>query len=433
MKTISETELFEVLKDWNLWGGDIETGMSRAEYSGRLVKLLSGREVCVVTGPRRAGKSTILRQTMLALAKAGTDRRNLLFVNFEDPRLGTPDVQLLEQIVRIHRERVRPTGRTYIFLDEVQAVDGWEKWVGMMRELNKASIAISGSNARLLSRELSTLLTGRHLDMQVFPLSFKEYGGFSATGGSNLIEYLQWGGFPEVVLSPNRRELLQRYFEDIFEKDLTRRFRIRRTTALSALMRFYMANPGALVSFSSAGRFTGLSTPTVEKFSHYCEEAYLAYFLKRFSYKVKEQENSQRKVYPVDTGISNAVGFRFSENIGHLAETAVFLELKRRQAETSNFELYYWKDARAQHYEVDFLCKHGNSVKELLQVCWNARHPETRRRELRSLDKAMEEFELESSTLITEDEEGEERLANGKVRIVALKKWLELMGSNLNY
>jgi predicted AAA+ superfamily ATPase len=308
--------------------------------------------------------------------------------------------------------------------------------VRSMHELRKAKLVVSGSNAHLLSRELGTLLTGRHLDLTVFPLSFREFlsfNGVTPAGTLDLVDkriairsllrkYLEFGAFPEVTLSEQKKEILLSYFEDLVHKDLVRRFRIRKPQELTALVKFYLSHTSCLITFGSAEKFLHISADTVEKFSGYLEQAYLLFFLKRFSFKVKEREKSPRKVYAIDTGLSNAVGFRFSENLGRLAENVVFLELKRRQTFDSNIELFYWKDAH--HREVDFVVKKGVKIQQLIQVCWTMIDPLTKDRELRSLAKAMEELKIKQAVIITEDEEGEEVVAGEPVPVIPLWKWL---------
>ncbi len=329
-----------------------------------------------------------------------------------------------------------PKGDVYLLLDEVQEVAQWEKWVRTMHELKKAKITLSGSNAHLLSRELGTLLTGRHLDLTVFPLSFREFLAFNGITIDEKLElvarrvevrswlrrYMEFGAFPEVVLSEQKKEILIGYFEDLVNKDLVRRFRIRKPESLRALVKFYLSNVGSPVTFTSAGKFLAVSADTIEKFSGYLEQAYLLYFLKRFSVKVREQEKSPRKVYAIDTGLSNAIGFRFSENLGHVAENLVYLELRRSQALNPEMDVFYWKDVH--HREVDFVVKDGTKVQQLIQVCWTLADPVTKEREFRSLVKAMEELKTMNAVIVTEDEEGEETFKGKKLVIVPLWKWL---------
>lgn len=432
---MDKNELIAILQDWNFWRKDVATGVPRREYLSRARRFLDTHQVLTVTGPRRAGKSFIMRQLAKKLQDEGVDKNRILFVNFEDPRFPKPDTQLLEQIYETYLEFLAPKGEIYLFLDEVQEVEAWEKWVRTMHELRKAKMVVSGSNAKLLSRELGTLLTGRHLDMTVFPLSFREFLEFNdlvvkddldlldkKTQVKGLLRsYLEFGAFPEVGLSQEKKEILLNYFEDLVTKDLLRRFKIRKHEELKALVKFYLSNAAQLTTFNSIAKFLRISPETVEKFSGYLEQVYLTFFLKRFSFKVKEQEKSPRKLYGIDTGLNNAVGFRFSENIGRSAENAVFLELRRRQAFQPELEFYYWKDIH--HREVDFVVKEGLKITDLIQVCWNVEDPGTKNRELRALRKAMDELKSATGLVLTEEYEAEEEVKAKKIRFVPLWKW----------
>jgi predicted AAA+ superfamily ATPase len=433
---MDKNELFSILNDWNFWRHELETGVARRAYIERFKDLSTSNQVITVTGPRRAGKSYLMRQIGVDLMSKGLKKDNLLYVNFEDPRFASLDTQLMNQIFSTYKEFLAPQGEVTVFMDEVQEVEGWEKWIRMMHELKKAKLIISGSNAKLLSRELGTLLTGRHLDLSVFPLSFREFLAFNGLNPSDKIDlvnqetdikgllrrYIEFGSFPEVVLSQQKKEILLGYFEDLVTKDLLRRFKIRKSQALKSLIKYYLSNAGTLTTFSSIEKFLKLSTSTVEKFSGYLEDVYLVFFLKRFSFKVKEQEKSPRKVYAIDTGLCNSIGFRFSENIGKLAENIVFLELHRRQIQNSDTELYYWKDVY--HHEVDFVVKKGQKVGQLIQVCWNVSDPKTKDREIRSLMKAMDELEKTEATIITEEYDTVEELKDRKITYVSLWRWL---------
>ena len=433
---MDKNEVLAVLNDWNIWRGEQDTGIGRSVYLDRLEALMGSNQVITITGPRRAGKSYLMRQMARKLFEQGIKKENLLFVNFEDPRFTSLDTKLMMQIFDVYKEFLSPTGTPYIFLDEVQEVEGWEKWVRMMHELKKAKIVVSGSNAHLLSRELGTLLTGRHLDLTVFPLSFQEFLAFNkmevrtpldvagreAEINGLIRKYIESGSFPEVALSDKKREILLNYFEDLLTKDLLKRFRVRKPHVMKSLIKYYLSNAGNLTTFMSAERFLHVSSDTIEKFAGYFEDVYLIFFLKRFSFKIKEQEKSPRKVYAIDTGLCNAVGFRFSENIGRLAENIVFITLKRKQALNPQVELFYWKDVH--HREVDFVVKDGLKVTRLIQVCWNILEEKTKNREFKSLAKAMKELNISTATIITEETEGEENLNGNTVRLIPLWKWL---------
>jgi uncharacterized protein len=434
---MEKKEIFDILDSWNEWAGQKDIGLMRNSYVDRLEGLIQGsNQVITITGPRRAGKSYIMRQMGRLLTEKDVKKENILFVNFDDPRFLSLDTKLLIQIYDVYREFMSPTDTPYIFLDEVQEIGEWEKWVLMMHELKKAKIIVSGSNAHLLSRELGTLLTGRHIDLNVFPLSFTEYLLFNNIEIKTSLDvdrkkteimgffrkYMENGSFPEVALSDKKSEVLLNYFDDLLTKDLIKRFRVRKTNAMKALIKFYLSNAGNLMTFSSIEKYLEITSDTIEKFSGFLEDLYLIFQLKRFSFKVKEQEKSPRKIYAIDTGLCNAVGFRFSENIGRLAENIVYLALKRKQIRSPNIELFYWKDV--QHREVDFVIKDGLDVTNLIQVCWDIRNEKTKTRELRSLQKAMKELKVKNALIITEDAEGEEKLNGFMVKTVPLWKWL---------
>lgn len=435
---MDKNEILAILKDWNEWQTPLaDIGTIRTSYLNRLESLIEGsNQIITITGPRRAGKSYLMRQMVRRLFDKGIKRENVLFVNFEDPRFTSLDTKLLGQIYDVYKGFISPTETPYIFLDEVQDVEGWEKWVRTMHELKRAKLIVSGSNAHLLSRELGTLLTGRHLDLTVFPLSFSEYLMFNKIKVSKPIDiigqeaeidgalrrYIESGSFPEVVLSARKTEVLLEYFEDLLTKDLFRRFRIRKAALMKSLIKYYLSNASNLMTFSAAGKALKANPDTVERFCGYFEDVYLFFSLKRFSYKVKEQEKSPRKIYSIDTGLCNSLGFRFSDNIGKLAENIVFLELKRRQILERQTELFYWKDD--QHREVDFVIKEGLKAKSLIQVCWDMRDDKTKNREFRSLSKGMKELKLSTATIITGEAEGEEDFDGNKAKVIPLRKWL---------
>jgi len=428
---MSKNEIFAILKDWNFWSQEMETGITRSLYLSSLLRLLPANNVLVITGVRRSGKSFLMRQLAKSLTEEGVKKEEILIVNFEDPRFINLNVSLLSKIYEAYLEILRPLRKPCIFLDEVQKVQGWEKWVRSIQERQAAKIVISGSNSQVLSRELGTLLTGRHLDITVYPLAFNEFLSFRGVSidkeqdlSTNEIaikgllrEYLTWGGFPEVVLREPKKEILLAYFEDILVRDLAKRYKIIKIEELRQLAKFYLSNFASPITFNALEKSLGLTADTIEKFSGYLENVYLTFFLKRFSYKAREQEKSPRKVYAIDTGLANIVGFQFSENWGRLAENLVFLALRSTPA-----EIYYWKDERGQ--EVDFIVKEGLKVTKAIQVCWQMEDQKTASREFKSLLKAMRELKLSEGVVITEEEEKEEIIEDKKFKIIPLWKWL---------
>jgi len=422
--------LTAILNDWNFWEKDQETGIKRAAYLVRLKTIINSEQVIIITGARRAGKSFLMRQLAKDLTERGVNKKDILIVNFEDPRFVKLDGGTLEDIYQFYAKHFNVTGAPYIFLDEIQEVKGWEKWVKMAQEFKKAKIIISGSNAHLLSRELGTTLTGRHLDLLVYPLSFKEFLNFQKESGAtetpnikSFQQYLEFGGFPKVFFENNKKELLLTYFQDVINRDVVKRYRVRRIEGLKSLINFYFSNFSNLVSYSSVAKFLGLTTDTVIKFSQYFSNAYLVFFLKKFSFKVKEQDRSPQKIYLNDPGLINAVGFKFSDNLGRLLENVVFLELLRRKsADMDKINLFYYQDS--QKREVDFIWQEGKTVKELIQVANDLHNLKTKEREIKALEKAMDQFGLKHGLILTQDSEEEIKIGRKIITVKPVYQWL---------
>jgi len=429
-------EILEILTDWNFWAKEVDVGLKRGSYVKELLNLITKtNQIVCVSGVRRAGKSTLIKQVVKELIKT-TEVKNTLIVNFEDERFYERSLAVLRQIYDTYLEKVHPGEKPFIFLDEVQEIGGWERFVRGVHGRKDAKLVVSGSSARLLSKEFATLLTGRHITFAVYPLNFNEFLKFKDMEVKSevealakrveikrlLDEYLEFGGFPEVVLSSEKRRILLSYFETIITKDVAERFKIREGEKLRTLAKYYLTNISSLMTFNSVSRFLRLPLTTVERFSDHLETANLIFFVKRFSFSLKEQEKSPRKVYSVDIGLSNSVGFRFAMHLGKLMENVVAISLKTRQSFDPEFEVYYWKDPLGR--EVDFVIKKGLRVEEVIQVCRDPNDEETKKRELRGLVKAMDGFGLKRGLVITEDFEGEERVGKRRIIYRPLWKWL---------
>lgn len=203
---------------------------------------------------------------------------------------------------------------------------------------------------------------------------------------------------------------------------MIKRFKIRKGEKLKNLTRYYLSNVSTLITYSSLEKNLGVSADTIEKFSAYLQTGYLTFFVKRFSFKVKEQEKSPRKVYAIDTGLAKAVGFSFSQDLGRMAENAVFLELIRKKTVNPQLEVFYWKDQ--QHHEVDFVIKEGLNISQGIQVCWDLTQPTTKDREVKNLIKSQRELNLPETLVITGDYEGKEKIAGIIIKFIPLWKWL---------
>ena len=406
-------EIIGSLLLWNFWEREIMTGIPRQGYLGRIKKFLSTDEVVVLTGVRRCGKSTILLQALTELFKAKVPKANTLYINFEDPKFyNSLNLDLLDTIWQAYIDYLKPKGKVYLVLDEVQKVKGWEHWVRSKYDRKEnVKIFITGSNSELLSPEFATILTGRHLQLPVTPLNFREFLRFKEMNvesgdlwrvknknklGNLNLEYLVTGGFPKAVLTEDellRKELLSQYFSDILTKDIVERHKVKDVSKLRNLALFYSTNFTRSYSFNKVKKVAdfSLSLDSVYRFSHYMENAFLISFLQRFSYSIKNQMQAQRKVYLVDNGIHDAVAFKFSEDKGKLLENAVYQHLR-----SAYQEVYYYSEKR----EVDFVCKQGLKVKELYNVCFQLEDKETLLRETAALIEGMKYFKLKESTII---------------------------------
>jgi len=433
---MEKSDILEILYDWNFWKKELYTGNKRENYINRCIEFLKTNVVVAVIGVRRSGKSYIMRQVIKTLIEKNIKSKNILMINFEDKRILDFYQELIDDFYKTYIEILNPDEIPFIFLDEVHNVPNWERWVRTMDELKKAKIVISGSSSKLLSGELATVLTGRHLDIFTFPLSFEEFLYFKNLEIKDkldiiankiniqrfLNEYIEFGGFPDVVLSNNKKELLLTYFDDILTKDIEKRYKLKKSEKLRTLAGFYMTNISGLVTFNSLAKFLGTSTVTVGKFSSYLEEANIMFFVKRFSFKFKEQDKAPRKVYSIDTGLSNAVGFKFVSNYGKILENLVAIELLRREKENVNSEIYYWHNQ--QNEEVDFVVKNGLNVEQLIQVCWNINDYKIKEREIRALLKASDELKCDNLLIVNQDIEGKETIKNKEIKYISLMNWL---------
>jgi len=380
--------------------------------------ILKSPKIVVITGVRRCGKSTLLRQ-LSATLKGGN------YFNFEDERLIDFTYNDFNNLLEAFLE-LNPSDKVFFF-DEIQEIYGWEKFVRRIFE-DGYKVFVTGSNARLLSSEISTSLTGRNLRLELLPFSFKEYllmhdfvlkQNYTTKEKafiSNFVrEYLAYGGFPEVILTKDKEEL-NLIYQDIIIKDLLVRFKIRDTKAFRELALYLLSNCSKKMSLNNLKTLLSFSTTTkVKNYVDFLSEAYLFFLVPKYDVSIKKQIINDKKVYVIDTGLINTVAFQFTENRGRILENAVFLELKRNKK-----EIFYFADTS----ECDFLIRSNNRITAAIQVSVSLANPKTQKRELDGLLAAMNKFGLKHGLIITETEEKLWTIAGKKIRIIPLWKFL---------
>jgi hypothetical protein len=416
--------MIEILKEWNPWWEKKELinelkGKSRFLYKN-LIDSVDIKEITIIVGVRRSGKSTLMYQIIDNLLNK-IDPEQVLFVNLEDKKLKKLS---LEEIYNYYRENLNPRKKAFIFLDEIHKKEGWESWIRKKYDLKtNDKFIISGSCSYLLKKEYSTLLTGRNLTFEVFPLSFKEYLLFEDISIKKIVldrtkhkiinylgKYISLGGFPGIFFSPERYKIniLEQYFDDILYKDIIDRFNLNSQKAKDLAL-FLMTNFTSLISLRNLRNSLGISYDTIKDYIYYFKEAFLFFNLDHFSYSFKEQKTLASKIYCIDNGLRNAVSFKFSKDEGKLAENMVFVELMRRDK-----DVYYWKGKG----EVDFIVKNNDQSLTAINVSYT---DEIDEREIRGLLGFKKEFKkTKNLILVTKDLEKKEKGIN----FIPLWRWL---------
>lgn len=402
---MNTSEIISTLDKWNFWNQKIDTGFKRSFYLEKFEKYVKMPEIVALTGVRRSGKSTIILQIIEELSRKGVKAENTLYVNFEEPNFGSDlNLSFLGKIFEAYLEFYDPQGKIYLFLDEVQMVSGWEKFAASLYD-RKANVKIfvTGSSSKLLQGEISTLLSGRYVSEIIYPLSFKEFLDFKNIKRAPLIktpklynilrEYIEFGGFPRIVTETeeyNKKVLLAEYFNSILERDILLRHKIKRAQDIREMTGFVLANISGQISTYRLEKDFGISSQNAKRYFEYFRESFLLQLVPFFSYSVKKQIYNPQKVFAIDTGLRNAVSFKFSEDIGKLLENVVLLEFLRKKQMP-----YYWEGGA----EVDFLLRKGHQISELVNVCYLL-NKETLKRETQSLEKGLREFKNAKAKII---------------------------------
>ncbi|MCL2284515.1 MAG: ATP-binding protein [Fibromonadales bacterium] len=337
----------------------------------------------IISGIRRCGKSTLLLQMLRQRQK------NALYLNFEDPRLfgfELADFQLLDSIIKSMKAKS-------LFFDEIQIINGWERYVRQKLD-EHCQVVITGSNASMLSKELGTKLTGRHISKELFPFSYTEFLSFNSLKASAVSwqKYMETGGFPEFVKTGNL-DILAALFSDILNRDIAVRHGIRDILSLKRLSVYLVSNVGCLVSARKLLQPLGFqSSTTILEYFSFLEDCYLINFMPKFSYSQRAQVINPKKIFVIDPGILAAASQSFSPNKGHLLENLVYWHFRRQGK-----ELFYFQE---KHGECDFVVFNKGKFEQAVQVCYEL-GPENSAREMNGLNEALNFFKSNNGIILT--------------------------------
>ena len=383
---------------------------------------LEANVIKLITGPRRAGKSVYALQILSG--------KNYAYLNFDDTQLlGAFDEDAVMQALA----EVYPSYE-FLLLDEVQNLESWAAWVSKLYRRG-VNMVITGSNANLLSSEMSTLLTGRYVEIHLLPFSMEETLKYreapvhaelpeeKAKLALEMDDYLKKGGYPEIVKD---REIEQAYLSTLFDsiilKDVAQRHKIRKITELYDLADYLISNYSNPLSYNEIAEDLSLgSVTTVKKFCGYLAEPYLFFYLPRYNNKLKEMKKAPRKVYVIDNGFIYTRSFELSSNNGRQLENMVFIELLRRGYDLKK-SLFYYRTSNDK--EVDFVTRDGRKVTSLIQVSYDISKAKTREREFDALIKASEELKCDNLLLITWNQDDILSYENKSIRVLSIQNWV---------
>ncbi len=392
-------------------------------------------KIDAIVGMRRVGKTSLLYQVMQQQLAQGLPKKNILYMNFDDERLLPLTVDRLHLIpdtyYRMFPELKKE--RCYFFLDEIQNIDGWERFVRRLLDTENVQLAITGSSSKLLSKEIATALRGRALTTEVFPYSFKETlihenptFSFAASPGAQARawlanrarQFLQLGGFPEVqgLAEEYRIKILQEYVDVVILRDIIERYNVANVQVLRAMVRSLLAAPAALFSvnkFYNDLRSQGISCSKNDLYDYldYLHDAYLIFPISICARSVRVQRTNPRKVYLIDAGLIHAFLHQPHADFGHLLENWVYLELRRQ-----GFKVEYFRTQKGA--EVDFIATSNRGEQALYQVALNLDDARTRAREIRALEDAMQELRISESKIVTLNHRETIRMTSGIIEAV---------------
>ncbi len=419
----------------NPWwfGKQFDVGIDRLPWYPLITKYMKAREILLLLGARRTGKSTLAYQIIKNLLRNKTSPESIFFINLDEPlfQSKSKDPMYLTEIFDYYLIEKKSVSTYYLFIDEIQNHDYWVQSIKMLYDTRKnIKIILTGSTSTLLQKEISTKLSGRYFHIMVYPLSFREYLGFKRLQKPTTIEklqcfndYLEFGAFPRVVLENDKdlkQELLKNYFQTIYLKDIIYPNNLRNNKDVFDLLYFIISNIGKNFSYSNLAKTLGISVETVKEYIGFAENSYMIYTLMKYDISVKKQIANSKKIYCLDTGLVNSISFRFSENKGRLIENLVYMSLIKEKN-----EIYYHKE----NYECDFIIKDGMKIKSAVQVTLTLKDETTRKREIRGLLEAMNAYNLKEGLIITEKEAQLIDIDDKKIVVKPIYEWLDEIGS----
>ena len=387
-------------------------------------KYLNNEEIIIISGVRRCGKSVLLQQIRDRLPQKD------YFFNFDDDRLGNFTVENFQQLYEVFIELYGE--QNYFYFDEIQNIAGWEHFAKRLYNSGK-KVFITGSNARMLSKELGTYLTGCYIAIELYPFSFSEFldfreqqhllGDISGTIARGEIQsafndYLKQGGFP-IYLRSEDGIVLKTLYDNILYKDVMVRNQIVNEREVKELVYYTVSNIGKPLTYTSLAKVIGVKNPTtVKNYLEYIENTYLLFSLSKLDYSVKAQLRNPKKVYAIDNALVSRLGFHFSGEEGRLLENMIYIELRRRGG-----EVFYHNSGSA---ECDFVVRDGFRVMQAIQVCYLLDSSDTREREIRGVQDAMDTYQLLEGTIVTNTHEEEVKCGDKIIHILPAWKWLRL-------
>jgi len=390
-----------------------------------------------VIGVRRSGKTFLLYETIKRIIEKGVQKRNIIYINFEDERL-TLEKDQLDLILQAYQELYprQSLAECYFFFDEIQNINGWEKFIRRIYDTVSKNIYITGSNSKLLSTEIATELRGRTISFTLYPLNFEEYLRFNKTGTeysgtsqkiailNHFKTFMIFGGFPELIdLDENLKiKKLQDYFNTIIYKDLIERYNISNPVILKFFLKRILSQVTKPVSINRIYndlRSLGykISNNILYEYSDYIRMSFTSVLIDKFEYSEIKQTKSEKKAYAIDNGILSAVDYSFSENHGKLLENLTALEILK-----SGKELMYFKD----NLECDFIIRNKKSFSPV-QVSYSIQDSDTDEREINGLLKACEYLKVKKGTIVTFEEEDNLKVKNYEIEVIPA--WRFILGT----